>query len=95
MRNRLSYYSILLLVGLALVSAVVLIANPFDGAARASASAATTTATSTSAFGLPPVQVGGSPGTAGSHHDHGGFFYDGPGGNATSTTAITVPSQNE
>lgn len=53
MRNKLSYYSVILLVGLAVASGLILIANPFNGApASASPSAPTaahvgTTATST------------------------------------------------
>ncbi len=89
MRNRLSYYSVALLLGLAVVSAFLLAMNPFGGA-PASASPGTPSLASVNASGPPAsnatnpsAQTGivggivGQPGGAfeGEHHDydHGSF----------------------
>jgi hypothetical protein len=52
MRSRLSYYSVLLLVGLAVVSALVFVINPFNGAPASASPAARSTATSSTAGGI-------------------------------------------
>jgi hypothetical protein len=53
-RNKLSYYSVILLVGLGIVSALVLTMNPFNGApASASPPTHNVSATTSNASGIP------------------------------------------
>jgi hypothetical protein len=102
MRNKLSYYSVLLLVGLAAVSVLVFTMNPFNSA-PASASPATqgvTASTSSAAVGgpvagngstsaLPGNGLGGlqSGGTTTSgHHHHRSDGFYGASGSAGNST---------
>ncbi len=111
MRNRLSYYSVALLLGLAVVSAFLLAVNPFGGA-PASASAGTPSLASVNAGGPPASNatgssaqsgivggIAGQPGGAfeGEHHDHGSFGGQGVWiGNGTVTTSTSsIYSDNE
>jgi len=101
MRSRLSYYSILLLVGLAVGSVLMISINPFNGApASASPGSAVTTSSQTAQPPLSNVAPSGQSGGAGSqpqgtlgshHHDDGGYF-DGaqPGSSAATTTTTTT-----
>jgi hypothetical protein len=61
MRSRLSYYSVVLLVGLAIVSALVFAMNPFNGA-PASASPAARSVASSSAASASSSPASNSPG---------------------------------
>ncbi len=62
MRNRLSYYSVLLLVGLAVVSALLFTMNPFNGAPASASPAAQSVSTSSSVSGNSPL-ISNGPGT--------------------------------
>jgi hypothetical protein len=107
MRSRLSYYSVLLLVGLAITSGLVLVMNPFNSA-PANASAPTqgaspaggVVATNSTAPNSVPTPAGDGSGSApqpggilaGEHHHHD---YDSPGegaGLGNSTVTITTSS---
>ncbi len=106
MQSRLSYYSVILLVGLAITSGLVLAMNPFNnppasasaptqGAAPAGGAVATNSTTSTSAPGINGLGGVLQPGEgiAGEHHHHDS---DSPGavaglGNSTVTTTTSGP----
>ena len=103
MRNKLSYYSVLLLVGLAVVSAVLFTMNPFNGGPASATppgrSAATTSASSVPATSTPAgngISSGLQPGGTfdGVHHHHSDGL-PGDDGNTTTTTTANVYSQNE
>lgn len=65
MRSRLSYYSLILLVGLGIVSALVLTMNPFNGApASASPAPQGTTVTTSSSVGGGSPLISNSPATS-------------------------------
>jgi len=105
MRSKLSYYSVLLLAGLAIVSVFVFAMNPFNGA-PASASPATSAASGNSlpasngAPALAPagnasgLQPAGSFGGEHHHHRDEGFGSGGVTGNSTTTATVAVYSQN-
>ncbi|HVB95189.1 MAG TPA: hypothetical protein VND41_01125 [Nitrososphaerales archaeon] len=111
MRSRLSYYSVFLLVGLAVVSAFVFVMNPFNGApASASPAAQSVSATTSSvATGNSPLIPNGpttsgpagsgpqSGGTLEGGHDHHSDDFPGIGSNSTTrtTTTGTIYSQDE
>jgi|GEM_PF-6151965 len=105
MRSRLSYYSVLVLVGLGIVSALVLTMNPFNSApASASPVAQGAATTSVGSGSAPPVSNSpavsapagnGLPpggGFDGDHHHHSGGLpgEDGAAGNSTTTTTTTT-----
>lgn len=109
LRSRLSYYSVAMLAGLAVVSALVLVVNPFGPSANASPGthgAATSTSQTTAALGSGPFSGGNTTGAApplgeghGWEHNHdndGGFRGVIPPGNYTSTTTTSsIYAQNE
>jgi len=105
MRSRLSYYSVILLVGLAVVSALLFTMNPFNGAPASASPAAQTVATSSVAGGSGPsvasspatptpagngLQPGGSFDGVHDHHSDGNPGGDGAAGNGTATTTTTT-----
>lgn len=110
MRSRLSYYSVLVLVGLGIVSALILAMNPFNSAPATASPASQSAATASVGSGnAPPVSNSPSvsspagnglpPGGGfdGEHHDSNGFRGEDGAGNSTTTTTATagIYSQNE
>jgi hypothetical protein len=105
MRSRLSYYSVLVLVGLGIVSALILTMNPFNGAPASASPAAQSAVTTTVGSGSAPP-VSNSPalsapsgnglppgaGFEGDHHHHSDGLPgdDGAAGNSTSTTTTAT-----
>ncbi len=104
MRSKLSYYSVALLVGLAVVSALVLTMNPFNGAPASASPAAQTRSATTSSVAnasspLTPNSPAGSPpaiGGSGNGPYPGGDFdgdnnhWDGFPGIGSNTTTTTT-----
>ena len=73
MRSKLSYYSVLLLAGLAMVSALVIAMNPFNSVPASASPASQSVATSSAASGNGHL-VANSPAIsppAGNDHDNG------------------------
>ncbi len=92
MKNRLSYYSVALLVGLVLVSAFVLVKNPFGAPATASPAGAGGSA--------PPSAPSPSANPANGFGHHGEYDDDGPyggsvTGNGTTTITTSILSQDD
>jgi hypothetical protein len=98
MKSKLSYYSLVLLVGLALLSGIVLAMNPFAtpqaGAAppaQGPTNSASSSSTSTQSSSQAPSFHGGH---GDDDHDRGGWASYPPAG-ANVTTNSPVYSQNE
>ena len=95
MRNRLSYYSLALLMGLALTSAAILVANPFGGspasaspAGQASAPALQANATAPSISPFGSTHLGGDSDGGREHEGWSGLGDLGTNGTVTTTTSI-------
>ncbi|MGH9919950.1 MAG: hypothetical protein ACRD6W_13935 [Nitrososphaerales archaeon] len=110
MRNKLSYYSLVLLVGLAVTSAFILVMNPFSGApARASPATQSTPTQSVANQNSPAVSNGTTPsaqggngfdngvqpgGTSDGGHHHHAAGSFGFGGIAGNGSATTTTTAN-
>ncbi len=97
MRTKLSLYSVVLLVGLAVTSGLLLAANPFNGApAAAAAGSATPPSPGANAASAGPQGSGAFP-SGGSatfgHHDDDGHSEWGGSGNSTATPSPSGPVQ--
>lgn len=110
MKNRLSYYSVVLLAGLAVTSVLVFAVDPFSSSPNGASAATQSSTVSTS--GSPAVTNGTSPLSPGQgslnggnpYGDHGYGDRDGgrlgsgvhqDGPSITTTTTATIYSQNE
>lgn len=105
MRSRLSYYSVLVLVGLGIVSALILTMNPFNSVPASASPAAQSTATPSVGGGNAPSSSG-SPSVSppawdglpqggsfdGDYHNHSDGLpgEDGGVGNSTTTTTTSA-----
>jgi hypothetical protein len=111
MRSRLSYYSVLLLVGLAIISGLIFVMNPFNGA-PASASPATqtittggavatnstvssTSTTTAPALGGSGLQPGGTLAGVHHHYENESPGLDDGAGNSTISTTTASPIHSQ
>jgi len=108
-RNKLSFYSVLLLVGLAVASGLIFFNNPFNGAPASAAPGAQTvantglpsqssTSTATSSTALAPSPVasgfGGSSQSGGTSGGHHHHSDSAGGGGVTGNSTVTTTTSS-